>query len=236
MTCFAIFACRGRGEGGVEAGAKPQAWRQRIHYDPTMALQPSELGTPKWAVIDIETTGFSARDRVIEFACLLLTADGEVVDEFDTLIYPERPPGPTHIHGITEWMLMTAPKFEEVAPEIAERLDGKIVVAHNIPFDERMLRQEMERIEGAVFKLNGGVCTYALSKAKLEVAAAKAGWVAPRANAHTALGDSKATAHLLAAHFQEVNSRRFIKPAVCLVPEMAVAQPEETKALRRSDL
>ena len=52
-------------------------------------------------VIDVETTGFGTNDRLVEIAAVTLDPDSlETVDEYDTLINPERDVGPTHVHGI----------------------------------------------------------------------------------------------------------------------------------------
>ena len=96
-------------------------------------------------VLDVETTGFSRYDRILEFACITMV-DGVVVDEYETLIQPDRDPGPVHVHGITAEMLQSAPRFETVTGDIANRLHGAILVAHNISFDMRMLNQEAERL------------------------------------------------------------------------------------------
>lgn len=149
------------------------------------------------AVIDVETTGLSGRDRIVEFACITV-ADGEVVDEYETLIQPNRDPGPVHIHGITPDMLQTAPVFEDVAADIAGRLDGAVLVAHNISFDIRMLCQEAQRLDdGAELDPGNGICTYRLTGQKLALAAADAGLAAPN---HTALGDARITALLVGRH------------------------------------
>ena len=42
---------------------------------------------PRLAIVDVETTGFSRHDRIVEFACVTLV-DGTVVDEYETLIQP----------------------------------------------------------------------------------------------------------------------------------------------------
>lgn len=103
-------------------------------------LQRTE--SSRLAVVDVETTGLSRYDRIVEYACVTV-ADGVVVDEYDTLIQPKRDPGPAHIHGITPDMLQSAPKFDAVAGDIADRLNGAVLVAHNISFDVRMLKQEL---------------------------------------------------------------------------------------------
>ena len=47
---------------------------------------------PRLAVVDVETTGLYRYDRIVEFACVTVV-DGAVVDEYDTLIQPDRDPG-----------------------------------------------------------------------------------------------------------------------------------------------
>ncbi len=144
------------------------------------------------AVVDTETTGFSKADRIVEIA-VLTVVDGEIVDEFDTLLQPQRDPGPVHIHGITPAMLQVAPRFADVAHDIAVRLDGAVLVAHNIHFDLRMLRAEFDRTGVAEFDPGDGICTYRLTRKKLPVAAAEAGL---ESTSHTALDDARAAAAL----------------------------------------
>ena len=151
--------------------------------------------TSKMAVIDTETTGLGAHDRIVEFACVTVV-EGEIVEEYDTLIQPDRDPGPVHLHGITPSMLQTAPVFQSVAGDIAARLHGALIVAHNISFDLRMLRQETDRIPAMTFSPGTGICTYRLSGQKLSLAAQEYGIGAPD---HTALQDARVTARLLVA-------------------------------------
>ena len=60
------------------------------------------LGSTPFAVVDVETTGFSPRlhDRVVEVAVVRLE-HGQPVEEYTTLVNPGRDVGPTHVHGIT---------------------------------------------------------------------------------------------------------------------------------------
>ena len=169
------------------------------------------------AVVDVETTGFSRHDRVVEFACVTVV-DGAVVDEYETLIQPNRDPGPVHVHGITPDMLQTAPQFDAVAGDIASRLDGAVLVAHNISFDIRMLRQEAQRLTGTDFDPGEGLCTYKLTRQKLALAAADAGLPEPN---HTALTDARTVALLVDLHAPHGALRRL--RAASWAPDVAAS-------------
>ncbi len=153
-------------------------------------------GGARLAVIDTETTGFSRHDRIVEFACVTIS-EGRVVDEYESLLQPDRDPGPVHVHGITPATLESAPVFEAVAADIAARLDGAVLVAHNISFDLRMLSQEVDRVRGMSLDAGAGVCTYRLTGEKLALAAEHAGVSAPN---HSALTDARVAADLLLIH------------------------------------
>ena len=77
------------------------------------------------ACVDLETTGgHAARDRIIE-AGIVLMEDGEVVEEYSTLVNPgvRIPYAIQQFTGISEAMVADAPPFEAVAeePGIASR-------------------------------------------------------------------------------------------------------------------
>lgn len=150
-----------------------------------------------FAVIDLETTGFSTRDRVVEIAIVLLdVASLKVIDEFDTLVNPNRDLGATHVHGITASMASAAPAFEEIAPHVAALLDQTVLVAHNLAFDQRMLLQEFDRLQLPV-QPGSGLCTLNWTRQKLSTACTALGVEID--GAHRALADARATAELFSA-------------------------------------
>ncbi|GAA3102651.1 exonuclease domain-containing protein [Streptosporangium carneum] len=163
-------------------------------------------GQPRgYAVIDVETTGLrpSWNDRVIEIGIVHLDLAGEVTGEWSTLINPERDLGPQHIHGITAADIRHAPVFEEIAGSVVERLEGRVVAAHNLPFDVRFVSHEFGRM-GVETPLDhaAGVCTMAWSAEFLPGAprnladcCARAG--IPLNGHHDALVDAHAAAGLL---------------------------------------
>jgi DNA polymerase-3 subunit epsilon len=114
-----------------------------------------------FAIIDVETTGTNPlRDRVIEIA--VIRTDG--AGEFSTLVNPGRPLPPfiTSLTGINGEELTDAPRFEEIAPEIADLLEGAVFVAHNARFDYAFVRNEFRRI-GISFSAPT-LCTVRLSR------------------------------------------------------------------------
>lgn len=105
---------------------------------------------PGFAVIDVETTGFSAaRDRIVEVAVVVVDPSGRETDAFCTVLDPGCDPGPTHVHGITAAMIAGAPTFGHVHPFLAELLSGRVIVGHNVgQFDLGFLRAECHRYGG----------------------------------------------------------------------------------------
>lgn len=101
-----------------------------------------------YTVIDIETTGGSPkRDKITEIAIFI--HDGEkIVDEFVTLVNPERPIPAfiTQLTGISNEMVESAPKFYEIAKKIVEITDNNIFVAHNVNFDYGFIQSEFEHL------------------------------------------------------------------------------------------
>ena len=82
-----------------------------------------------FAIIDIETTGGSAKlEKITEIAVYL--HDGEkITGEYNTLVNPERniPYYITNLTGITNEMVENAPRFYEIAKQIVELTEGRIL-------------------------------------------------------------------------------------------------------------
>jgi len=176
------------------------------------------------SVIDCETTGLGKNDRIIEFAIVTLDAKTlETVDEFDTLLNPQRDVGKTSIHGITSSMVAAAPTMEEIVGALSKRLNGSVLAAHNLSFDSRMLLAECTRVD-AEFEPGSGICTLRLSGEKLATATERYG--IQLAGHHRALADARACAELL---------RHLIESDLVALPARLVATGMQmnTRTLRR---
>ncbi|MEE4541405.1 DEDDh family exonuclease [Streptomyces sp. V4-01] len=161
---------------------------------------PWPTGYPEgYAVVDVETTGLGRDDRIVSAAVYRLDARGRVEDHWYSPVNPQRDPGPVWIHGLTGAMLADAPLFAEIAPTLAERLAGRVLVAHNAVFDWSMLAREYARARSTA-PVEHRLCTIVLAKElrlplanhKLETLAAHYGVVQRRA--HHALDDARVLA------------------------------------------
>jgi DNA polymerase-3 subunit epsilon len=153
----------------------------------------------RFAVLDTETTGFGKTDRIIEIGIILVDGN-EIIQEWETLINPERDISNSEIHGITSNSVSLAPTFEEIADEIASFLNGRILVAHNLPFDKRILEMEFARLDREI-DLGIGFCTLRATGMKLDLACEEFG--IKNSNAHRALTDARATSLILNKVFAE---------------------------------
>lgn len=117
-----------------------------------------------YAILDIESTGGKYNEEGIMEIAIHRFDGHKVVDKFISLINPERDIQPfvVNLTGINNKMLVTAPKFHEVAKRIIEITEGAVLVAHNAQFDYRILRTEFRRL-GYDFQRKS-LCTVDLSK------------------------------------------------------------------------
>ncbi|HSJ14049.1 MAG TPA: exonuclease domain-containing protein [Longimicrobiales bacterium] len=164
-----------------------------------------ELRRLEYVVVDLETTGGSAYrgHRITEFAAVRMRGNGEVIDEFSTLVNPLRriPPFITALTRITSEMVAGAPLFHEIVPQVRRILEGAVFVAHNAGFDHRFLSAELSRLR--VPLLGRKLCTVRLARRTVpEIGSRSLDSLAYFFNIenparHRAFGDARATAVLL---------------------------------------
>jgi DNA polymerase-3 subunit epsilon len=191
-----------------------------------------------YAVVDLETTGMrtSWHDRVLEIAVVRLDESGRTIDEWCTLVNPDRDLGPQEIHGITAAEARRAPRFADLAGQVAERLAGHTVVAHNLIFDAGFLTAEFAELGYQVPVEPGrGLCTMRLAGHFLPTAArslqaCRSAAGLGRHRAHSALHDARAAAELFAFYLRQAGRPA---PWAALVDE---AQRVRWPAMVRNDL
>jgi len=175
----------------------------------------------RFAVIDTETTGFGKTDRLVEVAVVLVEGN-EIIQEWETLINPERDISNSNIHGITSEVVSLAPTFAEIDSEFSRLIHGSIMVAHNISFDQRMLEQEYSKVKKQV-DLGMGFCTLQATKLKLEVACKEYGIT--NVSAHRALTDARATALIFIKILEQLGSVEGLVP-ISVVYDFEAKSPQ----------
>ncbi len=149
-------------------------------------------------VLDIETTGLdAARDAIIEIGAIKFKGD-RTEGEFSTLINPGRRLTPfiTQLTGITDAMLVNAPRLAEMLPRVEEFVGDAPVLGHNVKFDLGFLRARQ------ALRYNPGLDTWDLASVLLPTASRyslgalgkELGVVLPAAHQHhRALDDCRET-------------------------------------------
>ena len=128
-----------------------------------MDLLVNELACAPLAFVDIETTGLSPRtDRIAEIG--VVTVDGERVEEWSTFLNPSaRTSEPlSSAQAKRQAANAGAPRFKDIAVELAARLRGRLMVAHNARFDYGFLKAEFSNV-GMDYRAQV-VCTAMLSR------------------------------------------------------------------------
>ena len=175
------------------------------------ANRPLEGAT--FAVVDVETTGLSARmgDRICEIA-VVVTRGGEVIERLQTLVNPGRPISydALMVNGITDSMVRDAPSFRTVAPALIQALDGAVLVAHNAAFDLSFLSAEL-RAAGYNPPSNPVIDTLALARRCYSFKSNRLGDVARTlglrvTGLHRAMADAVVTWEVLKAFMVDMRS------------------------------
>ena len=158
-----------------------------------------------FAIVDVETTGLNPYkyDRIVEVAIVLMLPQKGIMQEFTTIVNPERDIGPTSIHGLTASDVVNAPRFIDIAGNLAELLkNANVLVGHNVRFDESFLKSEYQRIDiempqyRSIDTMNlagGGTLSACCLEHKIEY----------DGRAHAAIHDARATAHLLSKMLEQ---------------------------------
>lgn len=114
--------------------------------------------------LDLETTGLDPQsDFIIEIGAVRLK-EGKIVGEFATMVNPgiQIPPHVTHLTGIQQSDVASAPPAESVILELAQFIGSSPVIAHSISLDLGFLRGRYGQI-----KSNAAIDTYELASVML---------------------------------------------------------------------
>ncbi|WP_242135887.1 exonuclease domain-containing protein [Aestuariivivens marinum] len=178
-----------------------------------------------YAILDIETTGGKYNEEGITEIAIYKYDGHTIVDQFISLINPEREIQPfvVNLTGINSSMLRNAPKFYEIAKRIVEITTDCILVAHNAQFDYRILCTEFRRL-GFEYERRT-LCTVELSKQLIpgqtsySLGKLVRSLGIPVADRHRATGDAQATVKLFKMLIDKDSSKTIIQNAIRLDPK-----------------
>tara|TARA_B100000029_G_C17604218_1_gene966856 strand:- start:3673 stop:4344 length:672 start_codon:yes stop_codon:yes gene_type:complete len=121
-------------------------------------------------ILDTETTGLSAQngDRIVEIACVETKDLIPTKKVFYKLLNPEREVSEDafKIHGYSYERLKSENKFNQIADEFIEFINGKRLIIHNAPFDISFLNNELIKIKKKPINLNNVIDTLELARSK----------------------------------------------------------------------
>ena len=176
---------------------------------PARQASLDELGQPlsdvTFVVLDLETTGASANDCEITEVGAVKLRGGECLGRFETLVNPgvAIPPFITVLTGITESMVLPAPRIAEVMPALLEFIGDAVIVGHNIRFDLSFLDAAMVA-RGRPRLTNRHVDTLGIARRlvldevpNLRLSTLARHFRVPTKPVHRAFADAQATAEVL---------------------------------------
>ena len=165
-----------------------------------------QLVLPRFAVVDIETSGLSLRRHRILQVAVVTVEGGAIVDEWSSLVrlrWPWQRVGARSVHGIDRRSLRTAPDRQHVMRQLADRLGGSVFTAHNAAFDWSFIERAARR-DRVVLPPVRRLCTLRLSRRldpdrtashRLDDLCVR--YDVTNSRPHDALADARATAEVL---------------------------------------
>ena len=101
----------------------------------------------KYAILDLETTGHSALDEIIQIGLVVVSDDLEVIDTYSTFVKPtvEIPAFITGLTGIQYSDVQDAPDLNDALVGLIPHLDDAVLVAHNVGFDANFLNHALDQ-------------------------------------------------------------------------------------------
>ncbi|HEV3127550.1 MAG TPA: exonuclease domain-containing protein [Solirubrobacteraceae bacterium] len=133
-----------------------------------MQLIDQPLAGAEFLAVDTETNGLGGDALEVVEVGSVLVGGGELHERWSSLVSTNIPLRRVirRLTGITQDMLEDAPAAAEVLPALERRLRGRVLVAHNAPYDRRALRGAFER-SGLEWPNPPVLCTAAMARVLL---------------------------------------------------------------------
>ncbi len=193
------------------------------------------LNDMDFCVVDTETTGGKADDSQIIDIAVFHVRDGIVLGKYQTLINPgvPIPAWISALTGISDDMVVGAPRFEDVSDDLMAFLKKGVFVAHNVGFDYSFVKKEFERA-GRTFA-GDSLCTLRLARRLFpELPSRSLGPLCEHLlisvfDRHRAAGDAEATVYLLKHVLKKLEKDHSVKTWVDLEKWLGSTKDRRTR-------
>ncbi|HKG17787.1 MAG TPA: exonuclease domain-containing protein [Solirubrobacteraceae bacterium] len=173
-----------------------------------MELLDQPLRTAEFVALDVETNGRVGEECELTEVGAVLVGGGELHERFQSLVAVRRPlpRGVQRLTGITQSMVECADPPARVLPRLAERLEGRVMVAHVARFDRGALAHAFAA-EDLRWPDPPVLCTVALARrfaplaGQRRLAALARALDIPVEQSHRALPDAETCARIFCALF-----------------------------------
>ncbi len=157
----------------LQGGNRPAQWSLQtfvhvvgsVHEHLFVDLLAQPLATAEFLAVDTETNGLAGEACALTEVGAVLVGGGELHDRWETLVGGAAPLSRAiqRFTRISQGMVDAAPPADAVLPDLADQLEGRVLVAHNASFDRRVLRQAFARA-GLDWPDPPALCTVALAR------------------------------------------------------------------------
>ena len=181
-------------------------------------LQTAHIDNAEFSVIDVETTGLSAKTNHIIEIGLIKVRNYKIVDRYETLINPGIyiPSFISHFTGITDEDVADAPFFSDIIEDLKHFIGETIISGHNLSFDSSFIKYEFLR-NGEEPLYNEQVCTLKLARRMFPDLKSKSltsiikHLKLRNKSPHRALGDAEVTARALIKMIKQLKKESKVK-------------------------
>ena len=217
---------------GVEAYLVPDG-------SPVVVNDKGQNINTTYCVLDLETTGLSAKTEKITEIGIMKIQNGEVVDEFCEFVNPEKPipKRVQEVTNITDKMVANSPTIDVLFPKVLDFIKDSVLVAHNASFDIGFLKNVAKNL-GYEFDYTYVDTLPLARKLYPELKKHKLGKIAEHLKikvevAHRALDDVDTTVKILKEMMKTLKERGAKKVSdIALKCEDEKAKAEEYKRLK----
>ena len=204
----------------------------------TTELPTTQLDEAEFSVLDVETTGLSARNNHIIEIGIVKIKNLKITNRFQSFINPgcEIPYFITQLTGITNDDVYDAPNFGNLLDDINNFIGSSVISGHNLSFDDSFLSYEYIRNNHEPLS-NEKVCTLKIARRLFpslrskSLSSISSYLKLKNSNAHRALADAEVTAQALIKMIKKLQKEENVETVYDLIDyqKFAIVKSQKLK-------